>query len=100
MDRLMRWRPALLPLIGAALVVAALAIPLFGVLRPIRGFAKTYRDAIRQPRAQAVNREAVRSVSRSVERSFLLLPVAMLTGVSGVGCLLTWYLGLRGRSAV
>lgn len=96
----MRWRPALLPLVGAVLLIAALAIPLFGVLRPIRGFAKTYRDAIRQPRAQAVNREAVRSVSRSVERSFLLLPVAMLTGVGGVGCLLTWYLGLRGRSAV
>ena len=96
----MRWRPALLPVVGAVLLIAALAIPLFGVLRPIRGFAKTYRDAIRQPRAQAVNREAVRSVSRSVERSFLLLPVAMLTGVSGVGCLLTWYLGLRGRSAV
>jgi len=96
----MRWRPHFLPIVGAALIVAALAIPLVGVLRPIRGLAKTYRDAIRQPRTQAVNRAAVRSASRSIQQGFLLLPVAMLSGVGGVGCLLTWYLGLRSRPTV
>ena len=93
----MRGRPAILPIIGAALIAAAIAIPLFGVLRPIRGLARTYRDAVGKPRTQVVNRQAVRSVSRSVERGFYLLPVAMLTGVAGTGCLLTWFLGLRPR---
>jgi hypothetical protein len=94
---IMRYRPALLPIVGAVLIVAAMAVPLYGVLRPIRGLARTYREAIRQPRTQLANRAAVRAVSRSVERGFYLLPVAMLAGVGGAGCLLTWFLGLPVR---
>ncbi len=95
----MRYRTALLPIVGAALIVIAMAVPLFGVLRPIRGLTRTYRDAVRQPRTQLVNRQAVRRVSQSVRHGFVLLPVAMLAGVCGAGCLLTWFLGLRPRAA-
>lgn len=91
----MRSRPSLLPIVGAVLIVAAMAVPLYGVLRPIRGLARTYREAVHQPRPQLVNRQAVRGVSQSVQRGVILLPVAMLAGVGGMGCLLAWVIGLR-----
>ena len=61
---IMRYRPALLPIVGAALIVAAMAVPLFGVLRPIRGGGPPAANAAHQPaggsRSLAVREARVR----------------------------------------